>query len=508
MARKRLGQVDTFEQQAQRIIEEGRFSYTDGGRGEIAAFYAAKANEAYEKYERADGPEVQRYLNEYNRLATLAQAFVPSRDDSLAYAIRNYLENAANQNPESVRAQMVKFWQSFASAGASFEPYANQLYATLYICSAFAVKPDPLGRFILMDIRSRRGRAYGLVSGARNVVVGSVTYEPGDTKSGSNGEYGRAHGSPGARVRKAGIGATMYMGCALIAQVVDQLAGTFSPSPGNPEHNRTPSADNVWRGLVSNGSAYREGDEYEEETTTHECRTVRGETTEVEDDNGYMVEATIKRPRQICDDVDVTYTRSDESDFLDGTTLTQETEFVAFGGREYNEGANGPLGNLLTSRMPSTWETADDALTDPRDEPMEFYHVDGKYYDSDKFPVVSEVTAEMMVRALHGDNPRVVMTIAETIKRSVAGQKGEDWVVAYLTRSDIAQVMGENPRYLELIGQQRLPGLGGLSADARREVMRASQRLGQIQYTSGNPLNLPKASKKLVDVIRRFGVDE
>ena len=76
------------------------------------------------------------------------------------------------------------------------------------------------------------------------------------------------------------------------------------------------------------------------------------------------------------------------------------------------------------------------------------------------------------------------------------------------TRSDIAQVMGENPRYLELIGQQRLPGLGGLSADARREVMRASQRLGQIQYTSGNPLNLPKASKKLVDVIRRFGVDE
>jgi hypothetical protein len=119
-------------------------------------------------------------------------------------------------------------------------------------------------------------------------------------------------------------------------------------------------------------------------------------------------------------------------------------------------------------------------------------------------PIVRDDVVEKLVRALHGPSPRLALFIAEAIKNS-SHSKAEDFTVAYLTRPDIADIVRGNARAMELLGQQRLPGLGSLSMAAHREVMTA-MRLGQaVDLRSDNPFNLPKPSAALTRSWAKYG---
>ena len=96
----------------------------------------------------------------------------------------------------------------------------------------------------------------------------------------------------------------------------------------------------------------------------------------------------------------------------------------------------------------------------------------------------------------------LVVFVAEAIKNS-KHPKAEDLAVAYLTRPDISSMVRGNQRVMELLGQQRLPGLGGLSGAAMREVMgvmRTGRGLGQ----GDNPLHLPQKSAELKRLISQY----
>jgi hypothetical protein len=116
-------------------------------------------------------------------------------------------------------------------------------------------------------------------------------------------------------------------------------------------------------------------------------------------------------------------------------------------------------------------------------------------------------TRKFLTNAVHGSSPFLVLTIAETLARSGS----PDLAATYLTRADVAPLVGQNPRLLELIGQQRLPGLSGLGRYTHRAVM---TRLGEaadgkikVDWSSENPLGLATLDARQKRLVERYSKD-
>lgn len=510
--RSRMGQVETFEETAARLSQEKAdfVELPSPDQLNLGARFMREAQDAYnlsQQYRYGD-PRRESYMADYWRLKEKAQEFASPRFRLNTDRIVNeWLNGLADRSAAEVNLAVRAYWSSFLKGAISFDMYARDDLRSTYIGSAFAVKPDPLGRFTLMDIRFGGNRSYAYLSGANKIILGSGTASEGDRHF--DGEYARQHGLPGARVIGAGIGATLYMGTALGASMMyEGVFGTASPSPDHTNHGRTDEADGVWDGLNDHGSATREYDKVMDtkETETNHCVSVQGDEVEIEGD--YTTYTGTIQSDEICGDVIAEYegvVGEGEVDKLPASALAK-SKFMAF--PSHGSGID-PLGSETTLRfdMDSRWNgTSDDAVRRPRN-----YRAfdDAGIYDTDTkslYPKLRPVTVEMLVRAQHGSSLQLIMFIAGTIKHNLAGQAGEDMVVTYLSRPDIAKIGAQNPRYLELIGQQVLPGLGGLSLDARREVARATRfaGLGGMTYTGGNPMNFPKPSRELVSLVKSF----
>jgi hypothetical protein len=128
--------------------------------------------------------------------------------------------------------------------------------------------------------------------------------------------------------------------------------------------------------------------------------------------------------------------------------------------------------------------------------------LEAHWKDASTPKVADRRTVEMLAASMHGNSAMLVVFIAEAIKNS-GHPKAEDLTVAYLTRPDIASMVQGNQRVLELMGQQRLPGLGGLSRAALRDVMDV-MRAGRTPGTGDNPLHLPKQSAELKRLIAQY----
>lgn len=374
-------------------------------------------------------------------------------------------------DPKKVRDAWEIYKKSFDDNADRFAGAAREAAVAAYTCTVLSAKPDPLGRHVLLDHRTRRDGRYDtdtvlVLAGAEQPIVYASVYQ----------DNGRQHGAPGARVRRAGLGSVAYMCSALGAYVWAGHDETYSPSPGNPDHNRTSSADRVWEDLNRYGAASRSDDGTSSESNSREhCVYVNGDEIEVTDIDGNDVTATITSD-EVCGDVDYEYEIEIQTDHLPHTAI-METDLVAF-----------TLGTFLRPTLDSAWalegrELRQKSLTADYNDPDE-----SPFTDFDTKPA----TAHLLARAYHGPSLALILYIAKTIKAVV----DEDLMVAYLRRPDIAHAAAGHPRYLELLGQQVLPGFSGISRAALNEIrgahFAAAKGKLMIDISRENPLDLPK----------------
>lgn len=494
--RTRFGQ--TYEQQARAAtVEESEYPHL------LNKIYRKMTNDAQELRDKAykygyGTEERRRLLDQAAQLENRADAITPDVNQYEKYEaklIEQYKREGVNYAP--VEAKLRAFWRAFKDGASRMDTYQDEVEDSFYTLSALSANPDPLGRHLLMDVRwTTREKVVGVLAGS-DLMLGRIYVDHYETY----GDFIRQHGGPGVRVKGAGLGSLLYMSSAACVNIWRNAEGVASPSPGHPDHNRTSAADKVWNDLVKHKVAYHDDSETSTESDSGEhCAYVKGDTYHVTDD----IEGEVTSD-EVCGEVEYEYEASRAVDYMNANALFTKTKppLCAFVMRPSDSVGEQ---HVLSPRMLSSWDGkmhSDDAPKVRNEELLE-----DNWQDS--MPVVARPTAELLVRSLHGDAPALVLMIAKTIRRSVPGQEGEDLMVAYLTRPDVAAIMGSRSEYLELLGQQRLFGLAGLSSAGQHEVKRALHyaQLGRaIDYAAKNPLNLPPLSAKLKQQLAAFPKD-
>lgn len=422
-----------------------------------------------------------------------------------------------NNPPEEGNRAWMRYQKEFDDYGhyspGSMQRHEKMIDESYYLGSVLSAKADPLGRFIFMDLRTWRpeGERYfkyvtlALAGAQKPTVFGGVYFDKYETDSSRGGDYYRQHGGPGARVQRTGLGAALYPGSALACAMTSGTPGTFSPRTGS-NHNRTREADKLWDSMVDSGLAETESGGSDTETSSQEhCVHVNGDTITGFDANGDEVEGTITSD-EVCGEVDYEYDSSVEEDFLDSETIFKNTPLFVWpttgdSGRrpmmmnskyEFDRNTAG-YSQIAVQRPTYSSEPELDLLTG-------YYGTTDTTADKYVFPELNKETAEMLAAAYHGSSVDLIFDIATVLQKST----GEDLFVAYLRRLDVSKAVQEHPermaQYLELLGQQRLPGVGRLSLAGINEVrsVHRAVRLGQLKVDphSDNPLHIPKVSSR------------
>lgn len=460
------------------------------------------------------------------RKSRLGQTNDPQRNMLLPF-MRDYpyLRTGQPVLPD-VEQRWKKYQTEFENYGQyssyGMQEHEGRIDNSYYLGSVLSAKTDPLGRYVLMDLRTSRSDSYRpkfkyltlALTGAKSpTVFGGVYWDRDERDQTKNGDYYRQHGGPGARVQRTGLGAALYPGSALACAMTNGASGTHSPRTGS-YHNRTRAADKLWDAMVQSGLAYTEtGGGSTESGSMEHCVYVSGDSITGSDRNGDDVEATITSDH-VCGDVDYEYDASVEEDFLDATTIFDNTPLFVWS----STGAAGRRPFFMDSRY--EFDVKANAYKQiaatPGSEPditlLQIHHgVDDVTSDDYVFPKIKTETAEMLAAAYHGGSPQLIFDIATVLRKSGS----EDLMVNYLRRLDIANAMQAHPelmnRYLELLGQQRLPGIGRVSLAGINEVRSVHRgvRLGQLKAdpTSDNPLHVPVVSSRTQKKLAKFPVD-
>jgi hypothetical protein len=356
-----------------------------------------------------------------------------------------------------------------------------------YGATLLNLKPDPMGRFLLCDIRTREDLEYSILCLAGGAPLALGTSHP-DTSEDCYPGYLRMHSDRpgGARVRDMGLGSTLYVGTMVTASMFGGFKGIFSMD-GGCGSIRKPDADALWARLVEYGLA-QEG----ESEDPYGGGSDPDDEPEDEDYTGYSDDypgegggepVQYMDTRRLMKHPAIAFTCSGNGGLLPPHHKSSWKE-QAKGDRP----AGTPrYGGAATRRR--SMQLSDDILA-------------AHWKDSSTPKVADRRTVEMLAAAMHGTSPMLVVFIAEAIKNS-KHPKAEDLTVAYLTRPDIASMVQGNQRVMELLGQQRLPGLGGLSRAALRDVMDV-MRLGRSPGIGDNPLHLPKQSAEVKRLIAQY----
>lgn len=347
-------------------------------------------------------------------------------------------------------------------------------------------RTDPYGRHLLCDMRMRNDFEASILCLAGDpdgLPLGETHPDPSE---GCLDGYLRMHsGRPGgARTQGMGLGTTLYLGTMLGASQFGNFKGIYSMD-GGCGSIRTEDADQLWQGLVQYGLA-EEGEsdsDTPEPDPDEDIDDEYGSEGYSDDYYGGGEPVQYMSTRKLLKHPAIAFTCSGNTGALPPHHKSNWRE-VAKGDRpagtpryggDTRRRAGGGLPDLI---LEAHWADVNTPkLTDRR-------------------------TVEMLATSVHGASPMLVVFIAEAIKNS-KHPKAEDLAVAYLTRPDISIMVRGNQRVMELLGQQRLPGLGGLSGAAMREVMgvmRTGRGLGQ----GDNPLHLPKKSAELKRLISQY----
>lgn len=444
------------------------------------------------------------------------------------------LKDAIKSDPSPAnRERLYRLYQKYLSAG---DDGFNRRYNApvfddkvddsehRYVCTIFAGKPDPMGRLLLMDAKvnetvTRSGGCITTLAGSPKPFILGETHP--DANEDCYGDYLRMHSTRpgGARIKYAGLGLPLYYATALGVLMYRDQPGVYSMDDGCGS-GRYPDAANFWRSLVKSGAAEEdevdgepEEEEYEEdiEVCTQATTRTRGPSGRTEYHTGVDVESSrgdgAYYEGEVCQEQTISFMgqsedRSGTVQYINTKDKVLQSGLVAFvcSGTPDGGSDQGPL----PPWHQTTWNKASapsDSITVESGWPYtESWSDEG----GSLRPVLLDETVERLVRAAHGPSPRLALFIAEAIKTS-KHPKAEDFTVAYLTRPDIAEIVRGNTRAMELLGQQRLPGLGSLSLAAHREVMTA-MRFGQaIDLRSDNPFNLPKPSAALLRSWAKYG---
>lgn len=370
-----------------------------------------------------------------------------------------------------------------------------------YVATLLNPKADPLGRFLLCDARMRHDMRKCLMalSGTIEPLILGETH-PDPYEECMDG-YLRMHSANpgGARIKQFALGTTLYFGTMLGATLYRSYEGIYS-MVGGCGSSRLADADKLWGDLVERGLAEEDestgGGEEEYEEAVEVCAEADGvEVESSRGDTGYYT-------GEICRNRYVSFTGRNEGGEDVQTMRTSRLlndPCIAYVCESENTATHLPPSHV------STWEqnnsTAPQTRANWGDVEEAHWHDDAP---TPKFPSLR--TVEMLTASSHGPSPRLVLFNAQAIKNSGHPQ-AEDLMVTYLTRPDIAPIVRGNQTAMELLGQQRLPGLSGLSLAAHREVMSA-MRLGQsIDMNSDNPLRLPKKSAALIKLLAKYPKD-
>ena len=443
------------------------------------------------------------------------------RDDLIAH--QEELQGRRNfRQPPSLKDDSFRTLMKLTAQFQDLQ-FTEEVRRRNYLATVVSFNEDQWGRLYLMDaytgrFSNDRSMSYNesndstvlALSGASTtVVLARIDADPGERYYESGLDFIRQHGSPGARIKGSGCGALVYMASAAGAKYFGNYEGIASPKAGE-NANRTSAADRLWDSFERQGITERvdSGDGGEETMEIQHCERIRDR--HVEDVDGEGTDGYISSD-EVCGDVDVEYQRPGNIvDFLSGDKLF-ETPFVVFVNTHLYDGARiiAPA-YRMGSNFSNKWErkdgkyaTNDNPLGD--DPTIDSFGVklSMRYADEQGRPIVPSETCELLVRAYHGANTNVVFAIADLLHRCGT----QEQLTTYLSRSDVAESIQGDQRILELMGQQRLPGVAGLSAANHQKVMHAV-RFGSLAEAVAanptNPLNFKPFSPRLAKVLGKF----
>jgi len=358
---------------------------------------------------------------------------------------------------------------------------AKDKYA--YAATLLNVKPDPMGRFLLCDLRATdtvENTLMCLTGESKGLPLGETHPDPSE---GCYEGYLRMHsGRPGGvRAQMMGLGSTLYLGTTLAASMYGGFSGIYSMD-GGCGSIRTGDADQLWKNLVEYGLA--DEDESDDSYGGYDPDAPPDDEDDPDEYGGGGGEPVqYMSTRKLMKHPAIAFTCSGNGGLLPPHHKSAWT-MRATGDRP---AGTGRYGGAATRRR--RMQLSDDIL-------------EAHWKDANTPKVADKRTVEMLAASMHGTSPMLVVFIAEAIKNS-KHPKAEDLTVAYLTRPDIASMVQGNQRVMELLGQQRLPGLGGLSRAALRDVMDV-MRLGRSPGIGDNPLHLPKQSAEVKRLIAQY----
>jgi hypothetical protein len=347
-----------------------------------------------------------------------------------------------------------------------------------------APKADPVGRYPLVDIRwsqSAVGPYMGINwCGENRLGLGGGYFgEPNTEFEEYEGKmYLRSHTPLGVKVRKAGLGTVLYSGLALIAYETAPFAGIWSPSdredtPSRQRH-RSPEATAWWTEQIRRGYAM-------ETTISDNGNAIDYLPVDHVIESGLLVFAPVKESRSQLSYRQLPFGLVNDAAWqrpvLQSEAKLNDDKFF----------------------RRSTYETVDD-------DPWAIEHRSGSdagIYTEEGGFAHSQMTLELLPRAWHPDRPMLAAIIMDTL-----AQQDESRAVEYVTRPDIAKMLGRNKKMQQLLSRRASPGLSGLSGYAHREMMHAvasAAVAADIEVSNfDNPLHftaLSRQTKKFVDAL-------
>lgn len=399
--------------------------------------------------------------------------------------------------PEDKRAEYQEWLRLFNEKG-DFKPGTydyNKCVNTRmnYLGTLVGWKPDPLGRFPLMDVFSNGSVTALTLSGAakddKQVLLAGV-YLGIETYSYRGQEYRRQHGLPGARVLYQGWGAAAYMASAWMVGVLYDNAGTASHV-----NSRTADADAVWNSMLNHGTTLRIQEKEKSTTEKRICLPVpraqvgwKARAFDLTDQSGTIVSDEVCGPAKVEYEVDGRVV-----DYLKRSALRDENLLVW----SIYDGLPG-----LAFDMDWRWNgKSDDSKT-----PNRLRELPEKAKST--LPMSRRLDAkqaERLARAYHGSSVNLILTIANRLLED----NYKELAKQYLLRADVAQIAGSDPKYIELVNSGQLSSVIGLSGLGDVEALHQAASRGKlhIDWSSENPLHLPKlsaATKKAVDEFPDF----
>lgn len=419
-----------------------------------------------------------------------------------------------------------------------------------YVASMLCPKPDPLGRYALVNIHAaltadnsvewstylylagaRNARVVGpLVNGANSGICLGIGYTHDKEIAVAEGKpevWMRGHSIDGVSYKATpgdsgpGLGFVLYCGGALISRLFYGATGCYSTPDPICQNFRSESAATFWRRQVERGFAKK----VRNLKWTGPCRQ-----------GGYSVPPITR----MADKPTFTAETINADDVL-------KSGLVVFMVQPHNTPAqdmNTPVGaNQTPSFSKSAVDSFDTYPGTPGEAAMELYseqmrdtnlgvagedrgeHVEalgrkyGIYFKDGRatYPLpqrgIRQTAArrlEMLKRVYHGESPALTFFIMETL--ALADKTA---AVDYATRPDIARGIANDERakaFLQRLQQRRvasMDGLAGLSDYELGEVVQAVTYAGAgrmpIDPHATNPLNLPPMPAAMRKELEQYG---